>query len=615
MQASAAGAPVARPPAPHHRAYGRAGPEGSQVVYTAPEPLIRSARCPVKLADLDAAWEAVTDAYLSEDRQRRRKAITVYAKATLLYDRWAVRHGPDPFVHFVRCVRADLIIGPHHWALARAFERLARRELLRLMIFMPPGHSKSLFASILLPAWMFGLNAAGRILAASHSASFVRDFGRQVRDMLGSPEYRRLFPATEVRADARAAHDWRTTRRGHYQAIGVGSAAAGRRADMLGVIDDPISQQDAYSDTGRRNVVQWYPSFRDRLMPRTPMVLMMTRWHVGDLSGAILKDARDNPHAEQWEVIKIPAILTKEAASLINAALPADDNSVAPVKEGDPPFPALWPAEEMLALRDTFPPAYWAALYMQDPTAEGGNIYNREWWRPWTAKRMPDITYLLQVWDTAYGDESELNDYNACTVWGLFEDPNDVKARPAIMLLGAYHERRSFPVLRNEAFDWWQRWDESSSGPVDQVIIEAKASGKSLIQELQRRGVPVMPWSPDRTTHGKEMGQIACAASASTMLYAGRVYYPAGKRWAQKVIEECAQLPFGEHDDLAATVTMALIWLRRTTGLVIQGEPGDRVDPPTADEIMAQRESVRPGRPEVEKFNGNGNGNGRRLAS
>lgn len=603
--------------APHRRrTYGKAKPTGNSARYTAPESLLKPAPCPVKVHDLDAAWTKVHDAHVAGDIKARGVALKAYSVMALAYDRWSVRSGPDPFISFVRLVRPDLMIGPHHWLLARAFERVASKSLLRLMIFMPPGHSKSLFASILLPAWLYGLNAKGRILAASHSSSFVKDFGRQIRDLLASDAYRRLFPGTVVRRDVRAADHWRTEAGGQYQAIGVGAAAAGRRADMLGVIDDPISEQDAYSEAGRKNVIQWYPSYRNRLMAHTPLVLMMTRWHVGDLAGHILSDAKNNARggAEQWEVIKVPAILTQEAAKLINAALPANDN-VAPVRAGECPFPELWPIEEMRALQATFPPSYWSALYMQDPTTDGGNIYRREWWKPWRGKHMPEVTYLLQVWDTAYGSEEEMGDYNACTVWGVFDDPTDARGRPAIMLLGRYHERKSFPELRNESFDYWQRWDESASGPVDQVLIEAKASGKSLIQEMQLRGVPVMPWNPERTTRGKEMSQIACASSASTMLYAGRVYYPEGKRWAQEVIEECAQLPFGDHDDLASTVTIALIWLRRATGLVISGEPGDREDQPTSDDILAQRAAVRPGRPEVEKFNGNGNGNGRRLAS
>lgn len=572
------------PRAPHRLA-------GRSDVDLAP-PLIKATSCPVSIAQLDRAWAKVEEAAFAGDERRKKLALDVYSAASLVHDRWAVRSGPAPFITFVKLVMPDLIIGPHHWALGRAFERLARRELLRLMVFMPPGHSKSLFASILLPAWLFGLNPEGRILAASHGSDFARDFGRSVRDLIATPAYRRLFPVTRLSKDVAAADDWRTDRGGKYQCIGVGTAAAGRRADMLGLIDDPISEQDAFSETRRERVKTWWPSFRNRMMPRTPMCIMMTRWHVDDLAGGLLKTMRERPGSEQWEVLRVPAELDKTAVGIINAAIPP---TMKPVEVGQAPFEELWSKRELDGLKELFPPYYWSALYMQDPTVDGGGIYRREWWRAWPSDQpLPEISYLMQVWDTAYEEAAE-NDPSACLTWGAFEIPPEkrstgrAKPRTGLMMLGRYRKRVDFPTLREDAYQEFARWNEGPCGPVDLVLIEPKASGKSLIQEMHRKGVIAMPWNPERGGQGAELSKIASAHAASVVLYGGVIWYPAGRRWAEEVIQECVEFPSGEHDDQQDCCKIAWLWARRNQMLVIMGDAVERPAEENAERLAARR--------------------------
>jgi len=487
-------------------------------------------------------------------------ANKIVQRLELARDKWLVRHGPTPFLDFVRLVRPDILIGPHHRRVADAFRRIAAGELKWLMIFMPPGHSKTVLASILLPAWLYGLEPSGRVLSASHTVDLVEDFGREVRDLLASPAYQRLFPRTVVRRDVRAAGKWSTTRGGKYQALGVGTAAAGRRADLVGVIDDPISEQDAYSTTRKERVHEWYPGgFRTRMMPGTPVCLMNTRWSADDLAGELLGKAG----GDRWEVISVPAILgDQDAVDLAKWAEPGDP----PVSAGRAPFEALWSTRDMLDLKKDMPPSVWSALYMQQPIKEGGNILMRDWWKPWpSGVTLPEITYLLQVWDTAYDGPQSENDYNACTTWGVFEDPftDKRKRRNSLILLGRVNERLSFPDLREKAYGYWRKWNDSDVGPVNQVLVEAKAAGRPLIQELQRRGVPIMPWHTERGSDGREKSKVARAHASSVVLWSGGVYYPENRRWPEEVIAQCESFPNGGHDDLVDTCVTAWLWLRR----------------------------------------------------
>lgn len=514
--------------------------------------------------DLVAAFGRARKAHDQRHRLAK-KYLDVYRLKRLLYDRWRARRD---FTYFVKQVRPDVIVGRHHRIMARAFERLARGELLRLMIFMPPGHTKSLFTSILLPAWLLGLDPKGRILATSHTKDLVEGFGRDIKDLIGSDEYRRLFPGVALRADVKAAARWDTDKGGKYVGVGVGGAVAGKRADLLGIIDDPISEQDAYSDTVREKVKKWYPGgFRTRLLPGTPIVLVMTRWHHADLAGHLLTESKINEKKEQWEVISFPAVLDRESAAFLNRA---DNDNEAPARAGDALFPELWPIEEMRVLREEMPPNVWQALYLQRPLAEEGGIFKTHWWQPWPREMgLPEWDYILQVWDTAY-EEDEENDYSACTTWGVFWD--EMKRRYALFLLDRYNERRDFPDLREDALGLYQRYQP------DAVLIEPKATGKSVVQELRRRGVPVREYRVERTTRGRELSKVARAHAAAVTLWGGAVYYPEGMRWAREVIDQCAEFPKGEHDDMVDTCTMAWIYLRRTWWAHVKTDEDDEDD-------------------------------------
>lgn len=520
---------------------------------------------PIDPKEIDEALLATLQAHDKGNREVEALAWKLYQRLTLVYDRWRSFHD---FEFFSQLVRPEIIFSRHHRVMAKAFKRVADKELIRLMIFMPPGHTKSELTSILLPAWLFGRNSKGRVLHASHTKELVEGFSVQIKDIVRSEEFCRLFTDMTFRKDRDATGRWHTTKGGIYNAVSVGSAVAGKRADMAAIIDDPISEQDAWSETIREGVRKWYPAgFRSRVMPQTPIIIVMTRWHHADLTGHLLTEAGINPKKEQWEVISFPAILDQTAADLLGHG----------AKAGEALFPELWPLSEMEQIKEEMPPFVWTALYMQTPTDDEGGILKKVWWRPWPKDRpLPEVECIAAFWDTAFEIHEE-NDFSACTIWGIFWD--EMQDRYSAILLDRYNERVNFPTLREDAFELCKHHD------CDTVLIEPKASGKSLVQELHRKKLSVREWSPDRGRR-YELSKVARAHAASVPLWGGSVYYPEGRRWAEEVIEQCAQFPKGEFDDMVDTCTMAWTWLRRTWWLQI----ADDTDPED-DEDMHKHEA------------------------
>jgi hypothetical protein len=269
------------------------------------------------------------------------------------------------FLPFVRKVWPEFIHGRHHDIMADAFERVARGELKRCIINLPPRHTKSKFASVLFPAWYLGKHPSEKILECSHTASLAQDFGRELRNLVVTPEYRSIFPELKLSADARAAGRWNTNVGGQYFAVGKTGAAAGRGGNLI-IIDDPHSEQDILANPKMEfeKTWQWYLSGpRQRLQPGAAILVVMTRWGELDLTGRLIKRAKEDEHAdpEEWEVIELPAILPS----------------------GNSLWPAYWPREEMERTRVTMPVAKWQAQYQQQPTSEQGAIIKREWWQDW----------------------------------------------------------------------------------------------------------------------------------------------------------------------------------------------------------------------------------------
>jgi len=448
------------------------------------------------------------------------------------------------FLKFVMKMWPGFIGGRHHKIMARAFEKVARGECKRLIINMPPRHTKSEFASYLLPAWFLGKFPEKKVIQTSHTAELAVNFGRKVRNLVDEEGYREIFPETTLQSDSKAAGRWNTSRGGDYFAIGVGGAVTGKGADLL-IIDDPHSEQEAtMAETNPEiydKTYEWYTSGpRQRLQPGGAIVIVMTRWSKRDLTAQVLKAAAQRD-GEEWEVIDFPAIMPS----------------------GNPLWPEFWPLEELEVLRNELPHGKWMAQYMQEPTSEASAIVKREWWRVWERDNPPPCDFILMSWDTAF-EKHNRADYSACTIWGVFYTENDGgdegfyvadrdRGRPDanIILLDAFRDRMEFPELKRVVVKAYEEWNP------DGVIIEKKASGAPLIYELRAMGIPVQDFTP---TKGND--KIVRLNTVSDIFASGKVWAPE-TRWAEEVIEEVASFPAGEHDDYVDSVSMALARFRR----------------------------------------------------
>ena len=441
----------------------------------------------------------------------------------------------DQFMPFVHHVYDGFVEGRHHRIIAEKLERVARGELKRLIVNMPPRHSKSEFASYLMPAWFLGRNPKLKIIQATHNTELAVRFGRKVRDLLATPDYRVVFPNTNLKADDKAAGRWGTVEGGEYFAAGVGAAMTGRGADLL-IIDDPHSEQDALSSTAFDHAFEWYSSGpRQRLQPGGAIIVVMTRWGQKDLTGQVLKMQAADSMADQWEVVEFPAIL------------PSDK----------PLWPEFWKLDDLIKVKASLPVGKWNAQWQQNPTAAEGAIVKKEWWNVWEKEDIPPVKYIIQSYDTAFS-KKETADFSAITTWGVFR--NDETGADNVILMDARRGRWNFPELKGVAAEEYEYWEP------DMVIIEAKASGQPLTDELRAAGIPVMNYTPSK---GRD--KITRMHTVAPLFEAGMVWAPEQK-FADEVIEECLAFPHGENDDFVDSMTMALMRFRQGGFIELEGE-------------------------------------------
>ena len=441
----------------------------------------------------------------------------------------------NQFMPFVHHVYDGFIEGRHHRIIAEKLEKIATGELKRLIVNMPPRHSKSEFASYLMPAWFLGRNPKLKIIQATHNTELAVRFGRKVRNLIETESYYEIFPETKLKADDKAAGRWGTEAGGEYFAAGVGAAVTGRGADLF-IIDDPHSEQDALSEGAFDNAYEWYTSGpRQRLQPGGAIILVMTRWGTKDLTGKLMKAQANDMMSDEWEVVEFPAIM------------PSDK----------PLWPEFWNKDDLLKVKAALPVSKWNAQWQQQPTAAEGAIVKREWWQTWEKEDVPPVKYIMQSYDTAFS-KKETADYSAITTWGVFQ-PEEGGA-DHIILLDARRGRYNFPELKEVALEEYDYWEP------DMVIIEAKATGTPLTDELRRTGIPVLNYTP-----AKGRDKVTRMHTVAPIFEAGMVWAPE-KKFADEVIEECAAFPNGDHDDFVDSMTMALIRFRQGGFISLDGD-------------------------------------------
>ena len=448
--------------------------------------------------------------------------------------------GKDSFLDFIAHVYPGYKVGPHHRKLAGIFEDIAAGARKRVIVNIAPRHGKSEMISYLAPAWFLGKYPNKKVIMASHTADLAVNFGRRVRNLVGSDLYRDIFPSVSLQADSKSASRWGTNFNGEYFAIGVGGALAGRGADLF-IIDDPHSEQEAKQ--GRADVFEpaweWFQSGPvQRLMPGGAIIVVMTRWSKMDLTGKIVDHMTREEDAEEWEVVEFPAILNEK-----------------------PLWPEFWSIEELLAKKASMDVRYWQAQYMQEPTSEEGALIKREWWGIWQAEDPPPCEHIIMSLDAAQ-EKTNRADFNALTTWGVFF--NEETKNYNVILLNAIKQRLEFPELKALVLEEYKSWQP------DSFIVEKKSNGAALYQEFRRMGVPISEFTP-----GKGQDKISRVNAVSDLFSSGIVWSP-DRRWAYEVIEECNDFPSGRNDDLVDATTLALMRFRQGGFLRL---PNDEPEP------------------------------------
>jgi predicted phage terminase large subunit-like protein len=479
----------------------------------------------ISAEDLELLQQSLPD--MSErDRQKHLLLLKQYQKEV------TQKKGKANFLDFIKHVYPDYKVGAHHARLAKLFEEIAQGKRKRVIVNIAPRHGKSELISYLAPAWFLGNHPAKKVIMASHTADLAVNFGRRVRNLVGSDAYKDIFPDIELQADSKSASRWGTNYNGEYFAIGVGGALAGRGADLF-IIDDPHSEQDA--KLGKSDIFlpawEWFQSGPlQRLMPGGAIVVVMTRWSKLDLTGQIVNQMIKNDDVDQWEVVEFPAILEDKMGNEV------------------PLWPEFWDIKELQARRAAIDVRYWNAQYLQNPTSEEGALIKREWWNIWEEEDPPECEFIIMTLDAAQ-EANNRADYNALTTWGVFfnEDVNNYN----IILLNAIKQRLEFPELKQLCIEEYRDWEP------DAFIVEKKSNGAALYQEFRRMGIPVGEFTP-----GKGQDKIS-RVNAVSDLFAGGVVWAPDRRWAHEVIEECNDFPSGANDDLVDSTTLALSRFRQ----------------------------------------------------
>ena len=455
-----------------------------------------------------------------------------------LHTRKSSKAAYDDLIEFCQLMMPEFIVGKHHRILADMLMAIESGDKDRVCVNIPPRHGKSQLVSIFYPAWFLGRNPNKKVMMVSHTTDLAVDFGRKVRNLIATDAYSSVFPTVKLAQDSKSAGRWNTNAGGEYYACGIGSALAGRGADLL-LIDDPHSEQDVINGNFVvfEKAYEWFTfGARTRLMPGGRVAIIQTRWHMDDLTGRVVRDMSKNDRSDQYEVVEFPAIL-----EVLN---PKTNKHVQ-----KPLWPEFFDLEALLRTKASMPTFQWNSQYQQQPTAEEAALIKRDWWQIWDRENPPKCEYVIMSLDSA-AETHNRADYTALTTWGVFfyEETNSYN----IILLNSIKKRMEFPELKTMALEEYSEWQP------DSFIVEKKSSGVALYQEMRRMGVPVTEYTPHRGSGDK----LARLNSVADIVSSGICWVPA-TRWAEEVVEEIAGFPFMSHDDLVDSTVMALMRFRQ----------------------------------------------------
>jgi len=448
-------------------------------------------------------------------------------------------------------------------------DQVLEGKIKRLMISMPPGHGKSFTASHYFPAYLLSKYPDWNVIFSTHKQELSDSFGLKVRNTIKSDEHQRIFPESGISTDKTAAGEWMTLQGGGYHATAVGANVTGRRGNIL-IGDDLLSGiMAAESESERNKLWAWYGAdfFTRRKNADTPIILIGTRWHLGDHMGRLDQAERDGD-GEKWERVVLPAL--------------AVEKDILGRKPGEALWPEQFPKEELEKIKKqpSTTSRIWSSLYQQNPVVDAGGIIDQTWWRWWKEREPPKVQYVLQSWDTAL-TANKSSAYSASTTWGVFNDENDI---PNLILLSCWRGRVEWPILgrmvQRMATDYR---DDNYNVPIrpnpsrkpDTVLVEAKANGQMLITDLARGGIIATKFNPD-----KFGDKIARVRLVTDLIENGRVWLPAAgptferlRPWAQEFLEQCTQFPAADSRDWVDTMTMAFLRIKQSGWVANTDDP------------------------------------------
>jgi predicted phage terminase large subunit-like protein len=416
--------------------------------------------------------------------------------------------------------------------LAAKLEACRRGTISRLIICVPPRSLKSHCASVALPAWWLGHEPTAQLLCVSYAQELADKHARDCRSVMMSPWYHSLFPRTRLSRQKQAIEEFMTTQQGFRLATSVGGVLTGRGADVL-IIDDPLKPDEALSDLQRRKVNDWYShTLYSRLNSKAEgcIILIMQRLHEDDPVGHVLKQ-------EPWEVVSLPAIAEMDEEYDYETPYGRVQHRR---RTGEALHPERESLETLTRIKHTLGSYHFAGQYQQTPAPLEGGLVTRDWFRSYrTAELPPCFEQVVQSWDTA-NKASELANYSVCTTWGLWHRQR--------YLLDVWRQQVNYPELKRAVMALARQWHATV------ILIEDRASGTQLLQELQAEGLSAVAIQP--------VGDKVMRLHAQTaVIEQGRVWLPQDAAWLEPLLHELTTFPKVAYDDQVDSVAQALAWM------------------------------------------------------
>ena len=452
----------------------------------------------------------------------------------------------------------------HIEAICEHLEACNRREITRLIINIPPRHMKSILVNVAFPVWCWLQDPSIQFLSSSYALPLATRDNRKCRLLMQSPWFQTRWGLKfKMTGDQNQKQRYENDHSGYRLATSVDGALTGEGGDII-MIDDPHNVRDAVSAATISAVQNWWDEAMQSRHndPKTGVfIIIMQRVNENDLTGHIIQN-----EYEDWDHLCLPAEYEKKTPFPVKSSLGFKDPRT---KEGELLWPNRFGKPEIDRLKKVMGSYASAGQLQQRPSPRGGGILKSSWWQPWNIKDddgrllLPEFEYIMQSWDTGFS-EKDTASYSARTTWGVFQH----KGHYNVMILEMWRDRIEYPALRREAKEAYMEWQP------DSILVEKKASGQSLIQDLRMANIPVIDYTPGRD-------KVARAHSSSPLLEAGMVWYP-NRKWAKTVIDKCAAFPAGDGADIVDTCTQA--WLRMKSMWLLphpeDWEASDEVAPP-----------------------------------